>query len=145
MTLARFEMRWAAAAVEAIFPGLAEAGLRGIRSMNVDGFLRELMTTLPLKAALGVRMAVWLVALAPLFALRRFATITRLALDDRERLIALLISSDSYVVRSLVLVLKTMGALLYADDGGVRERMTQSRTGPERRIVALRVKGAHAT
>jgi hypothetical protein len=37
--------------------------------------------------------------------------------------VARLVVSKSYVVRSLVLILKTMGALLYAGDGAVRARM----------------------
>jgi hypothetical protein len=37
--------------------------------------------------------------------------------------VASLVVSKSYVVRSLVLILKTMGALLYAGDDAVRARM----------------------
>jgi hypothetical protein len=127
MTLTSFERGWAAAAMEAIFPGRSDLGLSDIRAMNVDGFLRELMAHLPLRAAVGVRLAVWLVAFAPLFVLTRFATIAGLPRQDRERTLGTLIASPSYVVRSLVLILKAMGALLYAADGGVRTRMTPPR------------------
>jgi hypothetical protein len=123
MKLTRFEDRWAEATMGAIFPGSAENGLRDIRAMNVGGFLRQLMRSVPFQAALGVRLAVWLVALAPLFVLGRFATIVGLTSADRERVVSALVVSKSYVVRSLILVLKTMGALLYADDDAVRARM----------------------
>jgi hypothetical protein len=141
MTLMRFERRWAVAAIEAIFPGSGDLGLSDMHAMNVDGFLRELMATLPFRAALGVRLAVWLVALAPLFVTFRFATIARLALDDRERVIAALAASEAYAVRSLVLVLKTMGALLYAADDAVRMRIMPPRAA---RVAQLRVKRAPA-
>jgi hypothetical protein len=140
MTLTRFERRWAVAAMQAIFPGSSDVGLSDIRGMNVDGFLRDLMAHLPLRAAMGVRLAVWLVALAPIFVLLRFATIARLTLDDRERVIGTLVASESYAMRSLVLVLKAMGALLYAADHRVRARLM-----PPRSLVAqLRIKPAHA-
>ncbi|HEY3817331.1 MAG TPA: hypothetical protein VGL81_09185 [Polyangiaceae bacterium] len=123
MRLTRFEDRWAEAAMGAIFPGSAEGGLADIRALDVRRFLRQLMRSVPFQAAFGVRAAVWLVALAPLFVLGRFATIAGLAMADRERVVATLVVSKSYVVRSLVLILKTMGALLYAGDGAVRARM----------------------
>jgi hypothetical protein len=140
--LSRFERRSAVAAIEAIFPGSADMGFSDIRVMNVEGFLCEFMAHLPFRAAIGVRLAVWLVALAPLLVLRRFATIARLALDDRERVIAALMASNSYAIRSLVLILKTLGGLIYAADDGVRTRMTPGRPPV---VARLRVKRAHAS
>jgi hypothetical protein len=141
MKLARFEDRWAEAAMGAIFPGSSEAGLRDIRAMDVRGFLQQVMRCVPFQASLGLRAAVWLVALAPLFVLGRFATIAGLGLADRERVVAALVASRSYVVRSLVLILKTMGALLYAGDDAVRARMAPPRAAPTG-LVALRTKSA---
>jgi hypothetical protein len=140
MKLTRFESRWAEASMQAIFPGSRDMGLSDIRAMNVDGFLRELMSELPWRAAIGLRLAVWLVALAPFFLMRRLVTIARLGPDDRERIVARLVSSKSYAIRSLVLVLKALGALLYAADDGVRTRMVTPRSS----IVPLRVKRVHA-
>jgi hypothetical protein len=149
--LTGFENAWAEAALAAIFPGSREDGLAGIGSMDVRGYLRDAMRRMPLKAAVGMRVAVWLVALAPIFVLGRLATIARLAAADRERVIARLVSSGSYAVRSLVLVLKTMGALLYAGDDAVRSRILKpllraggspsSSASPA--LVSLRVSRAH--
>ena len=47
MTLARFERRWAAAAMGAIFPGSRAVGLAGIDAMDLDGFLREMKQRFP--------------------------------------------------------------------------------------------------
>jgi hypothetical protein len=143
MKLARFEDRWAEAAMGAIFPGSTEAGLRDIRAMDVRGFLHQVMACVPFQAALGLRVAVWIVAFAPLFVLGRLATIAGLAVGDRERVIEVLATSRSYVVRSLVMILKTMGALLYAGDDAVRARMAvASRPAPG--LVALRTKRVQA-
>ncbi len=123
MTLGRWERAWAEAAMQAIFPGSPEDGMAGIGEMGLARFLAEVMQCLPFRAALGMRVAVWLVAMAPLFIVGKWKTIARLAPADRERVVAALSGSRVYVVRSLVLILKTMGALLYGGDAAVRARM----------------------
>ena len=143
MKLTRLEHRWAETVMGAIFPGSIESGLGDIRTMDVRAFLRQLMRSIPFQAALGLRAAVWLVALAPLFLLGRFTTIVGLTVAERERVVAELSVSPSYVVRSLVFILKSMGALLYAGDAAVRARMfvpAPARAG----LVTLRAKRVQA-
>jgi hypothetical protein len=142
MRLTGIENRWAEAAMGAIFPGSREEGLTDIRAMDVRGFLARVVTSVPSKVALGLRLAVWIVALAPLFVLGRLATITSLAQADRERVVAALVMSRNYALRSLVMILKTMGALLYAGDDAVRARMMVP--NKPKSLVTLRVKGAPA-
>jgi hypothetical protein len=139
LNLTRWEDRWAQAAIGAIFPGLPEEGFGDIAAMDVPGFLRRVLRAVPFRAALGLRLAIWLVAFAPLFVVGRWTTIAGLALAERETLIARLGASETYAIRSLVMILKTMGALLYAGDDGVRARMRAP--AASRSLVALRVKG----
>jgi hypothetical protein len=140
MKLTKFENRWAEAALGAIFPGTSD-GFADIRAMDVAGFLREVFRLVPLQAALGIRVAIWVAALAPLFVLGRLATIVGLAVGDRESVVARLVTSRWYVVRSLVLILKTIGALLYAGDDNVRARMLVP-ARPKSGLVTLRAKPA---
>jgi hypothetical protein len=142
MKLMRFEERWAEAAMGAIFPGSRDEGLADIRGMDVSGFLRQLFRVVPARAALGTRVAVWLCALAPLLVIGRFATLAGLRQPEREKVVALLVASRFYVIRSLVLILKTMGALLYAGDDAVRARMNTPRAGS--RLVTLHAKPVQA-
>lgn len=144
MKLTTFESRWAEAAFGAIFPGSTDQGLADIRAMDLQGFLRQLFVAVPLQAAVGLRAAIWLVALAPLFVLGRFATVSSLVQADREVLVARLVASNSYVVRSLVLILKTMGALLYAGDDRVRGKMLGAAAAPSQPLVTLRAKPVRA-
>ena len=130
MKLTRFEDDWAQAALGAMFPGSREHGFAEIGRMDVGSFLAEAMRTLPFKAALGLRAAVWLAALAPLLILHRFTTIRGLGPLDRERVVAALSASRTYAVRSLAMVLKTLGALLYAGDDAIRARL-HLRAGPQ--------------
>jgi len=143
MKLSRMELSWAEASMGAIFPGSSESGLAGIQAMDLRGFLAQVMRVVPFQAALGLRLAVWLVALAPLFVLGRLRTIARLSLEDREKVVARLVASRAYAIRSLVLILKTMGALLYAGDDAVRARMLVP-SRPQPALVTLRTKRIQA-
>jgi hypothetical protein len=145
MKLMRCEERWAEAAMGAIFPGSRRYGLADIRAMDVPAFLRGLLGAVPAHAALGMRVAIWLVALAPLVVLGRFATIAGLALPEREAVLARLVASRTYAVRQLAMVLKATGALLYAGDDRVRARMQKPRRAQAARapLVRWRTKRAH--
>jgi hypothetical protein len=141
MSLTRMEQRWARIALETIFPGSPEAGLQGIASMDIEGYLADVLRTVPFKSALGLRVALWFIALAPLFLLRRFVTIVGLAQGDRELVVSRLIASPSYPVRSLVTALKAVGAMLYAGSPQIRARMQTPRRP---KLVPLRLHRPHA-
>ncbi len=110
--------------------------------MDVPTFFRELLRRMPFEAALGLRLAVWIVALAPLFVIGRLSTIARLGQAEREAVVGRLVACEWYAVRSLVMMLKAFGALLYAGDDAVRKRMMTPSRRP--RLVSLRVKNVHA-
>jgi hypothetical protein len=145
MKLAEFEMSWAKAALGAMFPrvGMVRAGgaasgtWGGVADLDVDGFLAATFAGVPLEPALGLRLSVWIVAFAPLFAIGRWCTIRALPEDERERVVQKLLASPFYAVRQLVLGLKAIGAMLYVTAPAVRERML-AKGGA---LVALRVAG----
>ena len=138
MRLTRLENAWAGAALGAIFPGASDVGLGGICEMDVGGFLRGVMRGLPFRPALGLRVAVWLAALAPVFTLGKLRTIAGLRPADRELLVVRLFASRWYALRSMMMILKTFGALLYAGDPAVRARLMAS--PPRRSLAPLRLR-----
>jgi hypothetical protein len=73
-------------------------------------------------AALGLRAAVWMVALAPLWLFGRFSTISDLARRDRTELIARLLQHRSVIVRELTLLLKLVAAMALLGTASVRAR-----------------------
>jgi hypothetical protein len=136
-TLTRTENRWAEAAFGAIFPSNAHPELRtGIVDLDVPTFLTDLRSRVPYRSALGLRLAIWMVAFAPLFVLGRFRTITGLDPKAREALVGALLVSSIYPVRQLLILLKAIGALLYGRAASVRAVMIPIRvpenatTGP---------------
>ena len=139
-TLTRFERRWAHAAFETIFPGPERGSLPlGIQDMGLDAFLDETLTSLPFESAIGLRLAVWVIALAPLFVLRRFATLASLGAEERERVLGAIAGSSFYAIRSTVLALKAIGALLYCGDLRVRPLMIGT-VAPKSPVITLRTR-----
>jgi hypothetical protein len=143
MRLTRFETGWAQATLETIFPG-SDDGLVGVSQMDVAGFFQDVLGSVPFRAAAGLRLTLWLVALAPLFMIGRFALFASLSAADRETVLGKLMSHRSYVVRQLVMALKAVGALLYAGAPAVRLRMQQAKVAQsgKRPLVQLRLKPA---
>jgi len=120
-SLSRTERQWAFAALGAIYPSRANARLSvGVCDLELGEYLRDLFATIPLMAALGLRAAIWLVALAPPFVLGRIVTVIGLRPEERQQLIVRLVSSSSYGVRQLVLALKAIGGLFFGGAVSVR-------------------------
>jgi hypothetical protein len=130
-TLTHTELAWARDAFETIFPGP-----QGIGAMDVEGYLTSTFAKIPLEPALGLRVAIWIVALSPLFVLGRFSTFHALGPSDREKVMSSLAVHRTYFVRQLVLALKAIGALLYAGDPRVSAQMF----APKARTLLIRKK-----
>lgn len=120
-SLCRTERRWAFAALGAIYPSGASPALSiGVCDLDLGAYLRDVFRTIPLTAALGLRVAIWIVALAPPFVLGRMVTVLGLEPAERARLIEKLVASSSYGVRQLVTALKAVGGLLFGGAGSVQ-------------------------
>lgn len=142
VALRPFERRWAHAVLETMFPGPDRGALPlGIVDLDLDGFLDETLSETPVEASIGLRLALWVIALAPLFVMGRPATIASLPVGDRERVIGALAASPVYVLRSTVLALKAIGALLYCGDPVLRPLMLGRQPAPAGGgVIALRLR-----
>ncbi|MCS6798522.1 MAG: hypothetical protein NZ898_08325 [Myxococcota bacterium] len=102
----RFERRWAHDVMSSFAPpggpGLAPDPGR----VDFVGALRTQMRASTPLAALGLRLAVWMAALAPLWTLGRLRTIRGLRPAERAAVLARLLRSRLYLVRELTLFLK---------------------------------------
>lgn len=153
--LRSFEMAWTDAAFDGIYPeprALApqrrEDAARcphGVVRLQPARFFQELLFAAPLEQSLGLRVAVWIVALAPLFTLRKFRTIAQLHSEDRVKVLEKLMASPIYLVRQLVVSLKAMATLLYARSPHVRARMLAPVGNRPGELVRLRTKTSVVT
>ena len=126
-SLSKLESRWARGAFGAIFPA-NEAMKIGICDLDVETFISEVRSATSFKSALGIRAAIWIVAFAPLFVLGKFRTIVGIDPASRERVVRSLLGSRIFFVRQLTMLLKAIGALLYAGAPAVRNVMIPPRT-----------------
>jgi hypothetical protein len=139
MILSSLERRWAHAILDAMFPRDADDALpEGIVDLDVDGYLDDLLTSVPVVSHLGMRAGFVAIAVSPPFTIYRLRTFTGLATEDRVRVLEKLYKSRIYHVRQLVVLVKTTGAMLYCaapsaravmQDGLVRLRKSGARDG----------------
>lgn len=147
--LRSFEVAWIDAAFDAIYPEQgSDAPLRshlphGIASMHPARFFDDVLATVPLEQSLGLRATLWLIALAPLFTIRRLGTIASITPADRTRVLERLITSRSYIVRQLAMSFKAIATLLYVQSASIRAAMTLPVRRPDlvsaTRLTARRV------
>lgn len=126
MRLLGFELAWAKAAFEAIFPE-GTALPHGIARMNPARFLADAIHASGFEQAVGLRVTLWIIALAPLWFLRRPKTIASIEPTDRQRVLELLLASPVYAVRQLVVAFKALGSMRFAQSPELRDAMTTPR------------------
>lgn len=134
--LTSFERAWTDAAFDAIHPHGTPLGA-GVGSMHPASFLDATLMSVPFEQFVGIRLALWIVSLAPFFAIGRLGTIASIAPADRVRVLERLLASPVYAVRQLAMSFKAMAALLYAQSQAIRAAMTTPRA---ERVVTLRKK-----
>lgn len=151
-----FELAWTDAAFDALYPDVRtpkgdELALpHGIKQLHPAQFFDDVLADIPLEQSIGLRLALWIVALAPLFVLKKLATISSLREEQRGTVLERLLASKSYVVRQLTTSLKAIATMIYASSPAVaaamnvpRGRMPEDASGP--RLVSLRLSKSTGT
>jgi hypothetical protein len=136
MRLFEFELTWAKAAFDALFPE-GSALPHGIARMAPERRLYALLITCPFEQAMALRLSIWLLALAPLLLLRRPVTLCGASPTEREHVLARLYLSSIYVVRQLAVAFKATAALFYAQSPEVRAAMVAATDLPVADGVAV--------
>lgn len=126
--LASFELAWTDAAFDTIYPEPPQSALpHGVLSMHPARFFQNVLAAVPLEQSLGLRVTLWMIALAPLFTIRKLGTIASITPEDRVRVLERLLASPYYFVRQLTMSFKAIATLLYAQSEPVRAAMTTPR------------------
>src|SRR5690349_23160067 len=73
-------------------------------------------------AAIGMRAALWMAALAPLWLWGRLSTVSKLANERRSELLRQLLSHRAFAVRELTLLLKLAATMALLGTPSVRAR-----------------------
>jgi hypothetical protein len=119
----RFERRWAQHLLAAFAPASSGEGLSP-RPGEVDylGVLARMRAKASPLAALGLRLAIWIAALAPLWLWGKVTTISALAIERRPELLRELLGHRTFAVRELTMLLKLCAAMALLGTPSVRER-----------------------
>ena len=143
--LASFELAWTDAAFDTIYPEPPLSVLpHGVLSMHPARFFQSVLASVPLEQSVGLRVTLWMIALAPLFTIRKLGTIASIGPEDRVRVFERLLTSRNYFVRQLTMSFKAIATLLYARSERVRAAMTTPLL-PDRRSHAPLVSATHIT
>ena len=143
--LCSFELAWTDAAFDAIYPERDSASPdgrllshlpHGVASMHPARFFDSVLASVPFEQWLGLRATLWMIALAPLFTIRRLGTIASIAPADRARVLDRLIASPTYAVRQLAMSFKAIATMLYVQSDVVRAAMSK----PLQRAEAAQVR-----
>ena len=130
-----FERRWAHAILSSFAPENGPGLAPRASDIEYVGTFVGLYESARLIARVGIRLGLWVVALAPFWLLGRARTIGRLTLEQRQALLERLLEHRAYPVREAAFLLKLCACLaLFANDD-VRSRSGYDR--PERDLVPL--------
>ena len=125
-----FEKRWARHLLAAFAPpggpGLAPAP----EEVDYLGVLGRMVRGASPLAALGLRLAIWIAALAPLWLWGKLTTISKLAAERRPELLRELLGHRAFVVRELTLLLKLSAAMALLGTPSVRARSGYDQAPP---------------
>jgi hypothetical protein len=117
-----FEERWAAA----VLAGFAPAGGQGIaptqNEVDYVGTVRRMMRASTRQAAIGLRLALFLTALAPLWLFGRLRTFSSISARRRTEILQRMLSHRLYIVREIAFFLKMCACMAMFAAGAVRER-----------------------
>ena len=114
-----FERKWCDALFGAMIP--AAGGRPGLGDLDLRAFWELFDEAAPALARLGLRAAVWILNLLPLV-FGRFRTFSSLDPAGRDAFLAAAAGSRFYLVRQLMMTLKTFAVFAYFQDPGVRKR-----------------------
>lgn len=136
----RFERRWAQHLLSAFAPPSTTGLSPGPTEVDYLGVLARMRRHASPLAALGLRIAVWVAALAPFWRWGRLTTITKLAAERRSELLRELLSHRLFAVRELTLLLKLCAAMALLGSPSVRARSGYDPMQSERPPSSARVR-----
>jgi hypothetical protein len=125
-----FERRWARHVLAAFAP-VGGPGLAPLSDeVDYETALRRMMDGASPLAAVGMRLALWIAALAPIWLWGRLTTVTRLAAARRPELLRQLLGHRAFAIRELTLLLKLCAAMALLGTPSVRARSGYDVTVP---------------
>ncbi|MGZ3420087.1 MAG: hypothetical protein ACXWUG_02065 [Polyangiales bacterium] len=123
MKLVAFERRQAEAILRAFAPENATEGLVPVEGeVDYVGNLEKMANAMSDRARFGVRIALWIVAFAPIWTGLAFATMAGTPIEKRSALLDKMLASHAFLVRELALAMKIGASFALFSSKSIRER-----------------------
>ncbi len=115
-----FERTWA----EAILVATVPAGERhpGLGAVSLDRFWDVFGQSAPFLMKIGFRVAIWFVALQPIWSLSGWRTFAGSSPEDRQQSLQALNSSHRAMTEQLLSLIKLMACFAYFEDAAIQDR-----------------------
>ena len=128
MKLLPIERRFAQAVLEGFAPTNTSDGLIPLEGeVDYVGAFTSIAESGTDRARIGIRAALWLVALAPLWLGVAFSTMAGLPQEQRAAILDRMLNSSSFVPRELALLIKISAAFALMSTRSVRARTNYDR------------------
>lgn len=128
MKLLSIERRFVQAILEGFAPQSSEGGLVPLEGeVDYVGAFCGIADASCDRARIGVRAALWLVALAPLWLGIAFSTMAGLSQEKRAEVLDRMLNSHSFIPRELALLIKISAAFALMSTRSVRARSNYDR------------------
>ncbi len=124
-----WEKRWLRAVLEAFAPDPTDVLALGETPIDyLDAFLTVKRSSTP-RARLGLHLALWLVALSPMWLCRTRQSMAQLPLHERAQMLERLLTHPRYIVRELTTLLKLIACIAIWNVDSIRARSGCESTG----------------
>lgn len=127
MTLFAFERRWARALLEAFAPPGGPGLAPQPGEVDYVAGIQRMLDSFTQRAALGLRVALWIGALAPVWMGARLSSIAGVPMARRTQLVQRLLSHRLFLVRELMFLIKTASSFALLGTPSVRARSNYDR------------------
>ena len=116
------EQRWVVAVLEGFAPTEGPGLAPPTGEVPYLATMQKMMRASTAKAALGLRLGLWIAALAPVWLFGKMRTMASLPQAHRAELLARLLAHRSFIVRELTLLLKLSACMAMFSRPALRER-----------------------
>lgn len=117
-----FEKRWLTRILEAFAPPGSKGLSPDENAVDYVHSYTRMVSSATLKARIGMRAAIWIVAICPMLIWGRFRLAPNLPMSERTHLLRALLSHSSFLLRELTLLMKLGASMAIFATPGMRAK-----------------------
>ena len=108
-----FEARWGQAIMESLVIDPNNSKLQAVENQQAEEFMHDLYFHIPQPGKIGLRAAIWMIGLAPIWKRKALRSIAGIKPELRLKILEEIYESPSYIQRQLAMLMKLNGSFLH--------------------------------